>query len=142
MNQDSIGCLFYAAVLGFIVWLVVRDTDWATKMCASTHYSIRVNQVEIASKRPHDCDFMSAPLGSKHCSYERIYEAEWIIQSTDNPPKPISYGSLQAEPPTSCSQATLDFSHRCYYIELKPGETVSGQWHARKVSITWKKVDE
>jgi hypothetical protein len=48
----------------------------------------------------------------------------------------------QSSAPKTCSQQSEDYDHRCYYIGLNPGETVSSQWHARKVGVSWKKVDD
>jgi hypothetical protein len=129
-------------LVAIVAWFAFRDADWLAKAYASGHFGVPDKEIEVEGKRPHDCDFLTAPLGSKQCSYEREYLAEWFALSTDNPPRPISYGTVQETPPTQCFSAETDFAHRCYYTELKPGEQPTPQWRARHVEIRWRKVEE
>ena len=127
-----------AAVLG--IW-EIRDSDWFAKIYAATKYSLPQTKIDIEGSRPHDCDFMTAPMGSKHCSYKREYLAEWFTLSKSD--QPISYGTIQQEPPTTvCYSAESDLAHRCYHIELQPDEYPLTGWRARHVVIRWRKVEE
>jgi hypothetical protein len=53
--------------LAFAVWWVIPD-DWKIKY--AVEYMVDTNQVVIEPK-PHDCEWDTAPLGSKHCHYDR-----------------------------------------------------------------------
>jgi hypothetical protein len=140
--SDNAGLVVPLILTGALVWFAVRDADWVAKAYAVNQYTVPSSKVAVSGTHPHDCDFMTAPLGSKHCAYKREYRAEWLTLSIDNPPRPISYGTLQAEPPTACSQDNMDFAHKCYYTETRPDEHATNLWTARNVLISWRKVEE
>lgn len=121
-------------------WLE-KHTDLGAAFDASFKYGVLIQHVTYYGAKPHDCDFLSAPIGYKHCSYQRAFLAEWIILSPDN--QPMGYGTLQEAPPRECSTDLLDFAHRCYVADLLPGERrPTSQWHAQRVEIHWKKVED
>lgn len=62
--------LFVVVILaaGFLLWWLLPDT-WRIKY--AMRYMVDLGNITIESK-PHDCDWDSAPLGSKHCHYEMI----------------------------------------------------------------------
>ena len=128
------------AVVGAVAWYWFSDSDWAVQQRAASKYKLPDSRIAIAGVQPHDCDFLTAPIGEKHCSYKREYLVEWITLSSKN--RPISYGNMQESPPTACSLEQLDFAHRCYETELQPGEQATPGWHARHVEIRWRKVEE
>jgi hypothetical protein len=129
-------------IAGAVLWYgFVRDSDSLAKSHAQSQYGVPNSKIQIAGKRPHDCEFMTAPLGEKHCFYEREYRAEWVTLSTTN--DPIVYGTDQESQPISCSSSETDFAHRCYPVNgLKPNEHLTAGWHARSVEIHWRKVEE
>jgi hypothetical protein len=55
-------------IVAFIVWWLLPDS-WRIKY--ASEYMIDSHQVVIDHK-PYDCDWDSAPLGSKHCHYAAI----------------------------------------------------------------------
>ena len=71
-----------AAILKFVGWMFAIFfilywlNVWLTpeKQQLAEKYQISQEAVSIASK-PHGCDFEDAPLGNKHCHYERKEEA-------------------------------------------------------------------
>jgi hypothetical protein len=143
MSSNSGGELFWPVVIiGVVAWMFVHDSDWVIRLYAENHYDLTEDKVGISGNKPHDCEFITAPLGSKHCSYEREYLAEWLTLSGDSPPRPITYGTLQEQPPTRCSADYSDLMHKCYYAELSPNEHATSQWRARRVEIRWKKVEQ
>jgi len=132
--------VFIVVVVVLGIW-EIRDSDWFAKIYAATKYSLPQSKIDIEESRPHDCDFMTAPVGSKHCSYKREYLAEWFTLSKNN--QPISYGTIQQEPPTTvCYSAESHLLHRCYHIELQPDEYPLSGWRARHVEIRWRKLKE
>jgi hypothetical protein len=50
------------------VWWLLPDT-WRIKYAAE--YMVQTDQVEI-DNRPYNCEWGSAPLGNKHCHYEKM----------------------------------------------------------------------
>jgi hypothetical protein len=60
--------LFGIAIFGVVAWWFLPD-DWRIKYAAE--YWLDINKVTIEHK-PHNCDWNSAPLGSKNCHYEPI----------------------------------------------------------------------
>ena len=140
-STDSGGWIFLA-IVAFLIWYAVRDSDWVAKIYAARHYQLPMSRVDI-ERQPHDCDFLTAPLGEKHCSYKREYLAEWIALSSDNPPRPIEYGTMQEEPPTRCSQDASDRMHGCHYIgALADGIPATPQWRAHHVEVRWQKGEQ
>jgi hypothetical protein len=60
--------LLIVCLLVFAVWWLIPD-DWSVKYAAE--YMVAPDKVVIDHK-PYDCDWDSAPIGSKHCHYETI----------------------------------------------------------------------
>lgn len=139
-NNSSVTGWAVLATIGGTAWYWSSDSDWAVQNRTAAKYGVPYDKVSIVGARPHDCDFMTAPIGEKGCSYKRDYLVEWMALSTAN--RPITYGSLQADPPTTCSVAELDFQHQCHEVEIPPNERPGPGWHARYVEIHWKKVEE
>ena len=118
---------------GVVAWFgFVRDSDWLTRDRASTWYGVPDSKIAVDDgKPPHDCDFMTAPLGVKHCSYKREYFVTWYKLGEHGP---IQYGNAQAAAPNDCSVIETDLTHRCYFIaDLQPDEHPTANWRARRV---------
>jgi hypothetical protein len=49
-------------------------------------YGVKVNEVTV-NKKPHNCDWDTAPMGNKNCHYEE--EAQKIITGLSTDGKPI-----------------------------------------------------
>jgi hypothetical protein len=60
--------IFGIVVLAFVVWWLVPD-DWRIKYAAE--YMLDTDRIVIEHK-PFNCDWDSAPIGSKHCHYEKL----------------------------------------------------------------------
>ncbi len=132
-----------AAVVGASFLSDVWNEDWFAKLRASLYYAVPYNEVYVSGKRPYDCDFLTAPLGAKRCSYKREVDIQWFTLSSDTPPRPIQYGTIQSTPPTACSTDETAFDTRCYYIsDLKPDEHPTRQWSPRVIELTWRKVQD
>ena len=95
----------------------------------------------VIDKRPHDCDFLTAPIGTKHCSYKREYLVEWYMLSPTGAHHPIEYATVQERSPPQCWEP----DPACPEIDnLQPDEhpSVFFGWQARSVQIRWRKVEE
>jgi hypothetical protein len=69
MGKSSWSSLFWMAVIIYFV-LTFEAPDWAVKMWYSIEYNVPYDRVQT-EKEPEDCNFLTAPLGSKGCSYTR-----------------------------------------------------------------------
>lgn len=56
------------AGIAFAVWWVLPN-DWRVKYAAE--YMLNNDQIFI-DRKPHNCEWASAPLGDKHCHYEKV----------------------------------------------------------------------
>lgn len=65
--------LFWFLVIGlgglYLLWLIIYEFSPTAKQI-EWDYRIDVSHIEVAPK-PHDCEFMSAPIGEKHCHYDQ-----------------------------------------------------------------------
>ena len=77
-----------AAVIGMYV-STLPGTFWHSKWRYGMAYGIPSDKVRI-DKHPHDCAFFSAPLGYKHCHYERTVSTLWWATSKAGSPL-VSY---------------------------------------------------
>ena len=63
MDSDGFVGLFWMCVFAVFAWFAwVGDSK--------LRYEIQYNDVSFTDK-PHDCEFMTAPLGRKNCKYEK-----------------------------------------------------------------------
>lgn len=93
----------------------------------------------VIDKRPHDCDFMTAPIGAKHRSYQRECLVESYMLSPIGAHHPIEYGTMQEKQPPSCWQP----DPACPEIDNpQPDEHPSFGWQARRVQIRWRNVED
>lgn len=56
------------AVLAVVAWWLLPN-DWRIKYAAE--YTLDTDQVTI-DRKPHDCEWDSAPIGNKHCHYAEL----------------------------------------------------------------------
>jgi|SRR5581483_2153945 len=65
----SLGVIYFVG--GYIADFTFPESEWAIKW----RYGLETGldgAVYYVEKQPHNCDFMTAPLGSKHCHYARV----------------------------------------------------------------------
>lgn len=89
--------LLYAAG-GYAAEWMFPESEWATKWRYSLDSELK-NATYVTEKHPHDCEFLSAPMGDKHCHYDKVVN---IVRVRNGPSgREISYdGSVwsPAEP--------------------------------------------
>lgn len=68
-NSDSAVLWFWVAVAGGILLYAF----WDTKLVMAVRLNVDSEHLEIAPK-PHDCEFMTAPIGDKHCHYKQVVQ--------------------------------------------------------------------
>jgi len=122
-----------------------HHSDQGIRNRTADHYQLPVSYVDL-EQRPHDCEFMTAPLGAKHCLYKPEYVINWV-KMTDGSgnvlPKLVEYGTAQEEPPKGCFQDSPDVGRHCFDTELaSPNIQVGKDWRARHVVIVWQKVED
>ena len=97
-SKNEAGGWIFVGLLAVAVWFFwLRVSDWLATYRARNTYNLPNSKIHITSNRPHDCDFMTAPIGQKHCHYEPSYLARWVTLSTAN--TPIVYGNGADVPP-------------------------------------------
>jgi len=62
--------LLYGAGAYVADW-IFPESEWATKWRYSLDSELR-NADFVFDKHPHDCEFLSAPMGDKHCHYDKV----------------------------------------------------------------------
>lgn len=65
MDEDGCAGWIFLLIIGGIVWFAWLDDS---KIRYEFEYSGA--ELEIVDK-PHDCDFLTAPMGMKNCSYQK-----------------------------------------------------------------------
>ncbi len=68
----------------WIAWSVfsfVQDSVWESKFRYATYYGVTNEQVTLL-KKPHDCDFLKAPVGSKECHFDKVVEVTKVGKDT------------------------------------------------------------
>ena len=72
----GLGVVIATIVLGVSYWMTPERDRLASK------YGIAKENV-IIDPKPHGCDFDDAPLGNKHCHYEKVVEPERACPGPD-----------------------------------------------------------
>jgi hypothetical protein len=68
--------LILGGLYGIVYWLTPEKTQLAQE------YKIAEDKVVVEPK-PHGCDFDDAPLGNKHCHYEKSVDVERVCPGPD-----------------------------------------------------------
>jgi hypothetical protein len=69
MNQENDGFVVLISLIGaFVLW-----TQWDSVWVLSARFKVNEENV-LVERKPRDCEFLTAPIGRKHCSYETVYE--------------------------------------------------------------------
>jgi hypothetical protein len=87
MSDDSSGCLVLLFIAG-IIFLASSNESWVNSVWYAIEYNVRFNDVQTDA-RPRDCDFLTAPLGDKNCSYKahvQVFTADGVLVAGDNAP--------------------------------------------------------
>lgn len=90
-------------VLALVVWWLL-PIDWRIKY--ASEYMLDPEQVDI-ERKPHDCDWDSAPLGNKHCHYEEFV----TVYNQDDKIIETSFGKVDPGP--------LDQTPRKVHVEWR-----------------------
>lgn len=67
---ETIGCLLVLAFVGVIIWGVCYFFFTPDNEQLANKYNVSVERVAAPAK-PHGCAFSDAPLGDKHCHYDK-----------------------------------------------------------------------
>ena len=91
MKNDSVSWLG-ALVIGYLAFLGFADM-WHSDTRYSMQYDVNPTDIH-RSKRPSECDFLTAPLGFKGCRYDRNVEFH-VVLTRENPfgYSVVSYGN-------------------------------------------------
>jgi hypothetical protein len=67
---ETIGCLLVLALVGAIIWGVYHLLFVPDSEKLANKYAVPVQRV-TAPAEPHGCAFSDAPIGNKHCHYDK-----------------------------------------------------------------------
>lgn len=82
-KSSTVSSLFFIFII-VVLFDYASDAWHSTWRYALTH-GIDSDKVTV-QPRPHDCNFLAAPLGEKYCHYERIVSTvRWATSTTGNP---------------------------------------------------------
>jgi hypothetical protein len=101
---------------GYVADWMFPASGWATKWRYSLDEDLKDADYAI-DKQPHDCEFMSAPMGNKHCHYEKLVATVRIRYDNNN----------------SRWEASIDEGKT--WEPAQPGVR-------RTVVVSWRKVDD
>jgi hypothetical protein len=81
-KSDSVSRMGSALVAGMLAFLffVLLDSVWVNRIRYAKQYSVDMDRVFMEPK-PHDCDFIKAPIGMKHCHFDKSVVTQ--------PPQPV-----------------------------------------------------
>jgi hypothetical protein len=89
-KSSNAGCtvsFFFLIIVGFVVYYLFFMSD-ADKL--ANKYHIPAERIYVEPK-PHGCAFNDAPLGDKHCHYEKhiiVYSKDGSVIEKDGSPVP------------------------------------------------------
>jgi hypothetical protein len=72
----------------FLIFLAFSNYGWTNSIWYSVQYGVGFDDVQTDAK-PTDCDFISAPLGAKGCSYKahvNVFNADGVLVAGENAP--------------------------------------------------------
>jgi hypothetical protein len=88
IKENSWSSAFPVVWIGLLVYLVcayVPGEVWHSKWRYELQYDVESSKIQY-DKEPHDCEFLTAPLGNKHCHYERsVATLRWATSTTGLP---------------------------------------------------------
>jgi hypothetical protein len=85
-SKTTVADALYAILFYYIIFVWIPNA-WYSKTRFAFQYSLEYDQVTV-DKKPHDCDWLRAPLGDKECKYNREVSVQevkpnaWGGQST------------------------------------------------------------
>jgi hypothetical protein len=80
-HTDGAGAWIVMLIIGWFAFDGI-ETVWHSKTRYSVQYGVDSAHV-IKDKKPHDCDWLAAPLGNKNCHYDVESRKETVITGTD-----------------------------------------------------------
>jgi hypothetical protein len=78
----TIGLLYWGG--GYVAEWMFPESEWATKWRYGLESDLS-DALYVIDKHPHDCEFLSAPMGSKHCHYDKEVTTIHVRASTFGP---------------------------------------------------------
>lgn len=72
------------AIVVYYIFSLIGDV-WHSKWRYAVNYGVSEQDVSIDDE-PHDCAFLTAPLGNKYCHYERaVFTVRWATSQAGQP---------------------------------------------------------
>lgn len=86
--MDNSGLVIYLLIIG-AVWFVVWGRN--SELRYQAQYGFNADASVSIAREPTDCDFLSAPLGSKDCHYEKVVAVEMYTKDVKTGRPIVSY---------------------------------------------------
>ena len=90
MEREDIGLWLTIAAVAAAIWFGLWGRHMPVRY--AMQYSADLANVTVEDK-PHDCEFLTAPLGSKNCDYEKSVAVERYNQDTETGRPIVAYGN-------------------------------------------------
>jgi hypothetical protein len=75
----------WIGALMYFVCAYVPGEAWHSKWRYELQYGVESSKIQY-DKEPHDCEFLTVPLGNKNCHYERsVSTLRWATSTTGRP---------------------------------------------------------
>jgi hypothetical protein len=125
-SGDNGGGLVWLLAVAAAVWFGGRlwSDIWYSKLAYELYYEVDSGQLAI-EKKPHDCDFLKAPIGEKECHYKRLVSTVEIGRSAT----------------TNVPVMSWDGGKTWSAYAPDPGTPVPQTATVTSVSVTWEKVE-
>lgn len=123
--KDKSSSVQWLLSVAFVMWLVsLAGSIWHAKWRYELQYGLSSDKVNVATT-PHDCGFLTAPIGEKYCHYDRVISTVRWATSTKNEPI-ISYDDGQT------------------WTLFTPnlGETVPQTSTVKELNVSWEKKED
>lgn len=99
-DNSGAGALIWLVIIGVIIFW---SDIWNTKFRYGLALDLPTDKITI-DKKPKDCEFLTAPLGSKNCHYDKSEQKIEMAMSKDGKSPLISYDEGKSwspiDPPT------------------------------------------
>jgi hypothetical protein len=121
MKDDSGSWVVVLAACYFVY--VGCSAAWHSKARSAMQYGVAYDKV-YKSNKPHDCDFLAAPIGEKNCHYDADAQRQSAIRTGINP--------------SGYAVVSYDDGKTWYLNNGNPPVKAE----AASLSVTWQKVEE
>lgn len=91
MKNEGCAVWLLIIIIAIVYWGDIPDI-WNSKVRYALSLGVTRDKITFQNK-PHDCEFMTAPIGRKNCHYESVVEkVKWATSTAGKPIMSIDDG--------------------------------------------------